>query len=382
MSKTRVLLLVFLLTTTLVGCTPTKKSFIVWPLPPDQPRVQFLGNYYSQDDFDKSGKQVFAENFLGKPELTTFKTPFGIAVDSRERVYVSDIHDRNLRVYDMKAKTVNYYLKEPPFSAPRGLDVDAADRLYVTDLTAQAVLVFSPDRQPLRRIGAGILKMPFGVTVSPDGSRVYVADTSKDAIKNDKGKTVELARGQIYVFDGNDGKLLYTCGGEDGVSALAAPQGVAVGPDGNLYVADTLKARIVVFDPQGAYLRHFGVRGDHPYEFEGPKDLAFDSEGHLWITDGRGGRVGIFDPVTGRLYLSLGDARRTAQALGFGVPAGIFIDPSNRVYIADASNHRFGIWQYFSEAYLAEHPITPEQIKELEVLKANQQAKEGALPAK
>lgn len=367
MSTFRSALLVLLTTLALVGCAAKERPFIVWPLPPDQPRVQFLGNYSSQDDFEKSGFQVFAEGFLGKPPLAFFKTPFGIAVDSRDLVYVSDIHARTLRVYDMKAKTVNYYLKDSPFAGPRGLDVDAADQLYVADLTDKHILVFSPDRVLLRTIGAGILSTPVGVAVTPDGRTVYVADSGKS---------------QILALDGIDGKLLRTYGEKEGTASLASPQGVAIGPDGHLYVADTLNARIAVFATDGQFLRSFGVRGDRPHEFEGPKDLAFDSEGHLWVPDTRGGRVGIFDRESGRLFLSIGDTRRSGAALGFGTPTGIFIDRNNRVYIADGTNRRFGVWQYFSEAYIAEHPLSAEELKKLDpYIKKNQEAIDAAAKA-
>lgn len=329
------------------GCAQKERPRILFPPPPDTSRIEFIGVYASEDDFEKTALQKFQDSIIGSSASAFFKTPYGIVSDSNGVVYISDIHARNLRVYDFNNKTVEYYLPQSVFSLPLGLALDARGRLYVADGERGKVLVFGPDRTPLFSFGTEAeLTRPAYLTINEQLGRIYVSDGQSH---------------RIVVYD-LSGKHLFSFGkGGGGDGEFYSPQGSAFGPDGNLYVADQFNTRIQVLDPEGNFVRKFGERGDQVFQFETPKDVAFDSDGNLYVVDGRRGHIMTYTPE-GRLLLVTGGESLTSHGLGFGGPRSIFIDMHDRIYVADMINRRFSVWQYLSATYLEKHPITEEDI--------------------
>lgn len=347
-----------LLLLVLAGCigAPPEKVRVFWPPLPNEPHVEWLGTYASQHSFEKTVGQKRKEAILGQEASYRFARPAGIAGDTkRGLVYVSDNLLKNIRVFDFNQKTVSFLTKEPPGGTPYGLALDAAGNLYMGNIDNGSVTVFDPQGQVLRRFaGQGLEKTGF-LAINDRLGRIYISD----------GKTHQVA---VHTLDGAHLFNFGTPGG--GESGLYGPQGLAIDREDRVFIADQWNARIQVFDADGNPLYRFGKRGTQPWDFEGPRDLAFDSEGNLWIIDGRKQTFGIFNPE-GQMLLSFAPGSQSSQTpFSFGFPSSIFIDANDRVYIADALKLRFQVWQYLSESYLAQHPITEEERqKQLELLK-------------
>ena len=80
-----------------------------------------------------------------------------------------------------------------------------------------------------------------------------------------------------------------------------------------------------------------GRKGDVPGTFAQPKGIAIDPEGHLYVVDAHFEAVQVFDPE-GTLLLTFG---REGRGPGeFWLPGGIHIDGSGRIWIADSYNRR------------------------------------------
>jgi DNA-binding beta-propeller fold protein YncE len=73
---------------------------------------------------------------------------------------------------------------------------------------------------------------------------------------------------------------------------LRRPEGIAVDHDGNLWVADYGRDRVVKLAPDGRLLLSWGGRGSGPGEFVGPKGIAIDpTSGRLYVADTGNARV-------------------------------------------------------------------------------------------
>lgn len=333
-----------LLLLTLAACAaPKTTQRVLWPSPPERPRLEWIKNYYSQDDFPKGGTQAALEGFLGKPPLIFFSRPFGIASDpTRGLVYISDSDAKEVRYYDLVNYSIHRLNAVTSFGRPMGMTIDQQGNLYVCDGYQRSVLVFGPDHQPRLAIGGPeFLENPAYVEVNDQLGRVYVADGRAS---------------KIVVFDLKGSKLFEfgSFGAEDG--QFRAPQGMAIDKDNRLFVADMLNARVQVFDADGQFLYRFGERADVPGGFESPKDLAFDSEGNLHILDTRKSLL-LSYTADGKLLLHTGGAKASSSPVGFALPTSIYIDKTDRMYITDAFNMRFSVWQYLSDAYLAKNPV-------------------------
>lgn len=342
-----------LIVAVLSGCGPKPLPRVFWPPPPGDSALEYVGLFYSDLDFPKTGVESFFAAILGSGAGELFGRPTGIASDGEGRVYVADGILRVVRVFDLNRRKMQVLTKEAVFSAPADLAIDSQKRLYVVDGGAQKVAVFSLDGAYLHSFGSSELFVnPAYIAINERLGRIYVSDG--------KGH-------KIVVFD-MSGKHLFSfgqLGGDPG--AFYSPQGVAIDRGNQVFVADQFNARVQVFDADGKYLRHFGERGDGKGQMEMPKGLAFDSDGHLYLVDTRKASLTVYTPE-GEPYLYLGGGK-TWEPLGFANPAFISIDANDRIHITDMMARRFVMWQYLNPAYLQAHPITPQDLEELKTLK-------------
>ena len=124
------------------------------------------------------------------------------------------------------------------------------------------------------------------------------------------------------------------CGAKAG--ELSDPQGVCIGAEGEIYIADTSKNRIQVVSETGHPLRTWGEAGVAPGQFVAPRAITADSKGELLVADTGNSRIQVFDPCGGllRQWGSYGE--------GFGQfkePCGIAA-AIDRVYVVDQGNAR------------------------------------------
>jgi DNA-binding beta-propeller fold protein YncE len=135
-----------------------------------------------------------------------------------------------------------------------------------------------------------------------------------------------------------DGEFVTMFGGL-GVDAgqMNEPVGVAVGPEGRVYVADTWNRRVQVFDAEYGFESMWEVDGWWGESVVNKPYLAVDSAGRVYVSDPEGYRVLVFEG-DGQAVAVFGQVG--VDASSFNLPTGVAVDGQGYIYVADADNHR------------------------------------------
>lgn len=170
-----------------------------------------------------------------------------------------------------------------------------------------------------------LLRRPSSVAVAPNGN-IYVADTGKK---------------RIVVFDA-EGNFVTTYGNVgEGETDIWEPLGVAVAPDGRSYVVEKSKKKIVLFDAQNQPIKAVTLE-EYPLSARVANDQLFvTTESGVLIADLDGN-------------LETGYIKRGKQPGEFDRPGAVAVGEDGTLYVADSLNYRIQaigtdgqpIWQY------------------------------------
>ena len=227
---------------------------------PHQVLEIYTGQPIDWSAFDKSkekSKQKWMDRLAGNQpqadQVDLNKIPYqlirtyGVAVDSKGNIYAADQGVDAIFIFNPETKTAEMIRngKEARFGLINGLAMDDNDRLFVTDDKLHEVLVFNTKHEEEAAFGADVLGNPGGIVIDTENRFLYVVDTLNDVVD---------------VFDADTFKLLRKIGTPGKKHQLtdpgtfSLPTNVALDSDGNVYVTDTLNARVEMFDADGAFI--------------------------------------------------------------------------------------------------------------------------------
>ncbi|MBF0346039.1 MAG: 6-bladed beta-propeller [Magnetococcales bacterium] len=179
---------------------------------------------------------------IGRDQL---KRPVGVAWDpGRERLYVSDAWDDNIKIFDHAGKLVK----------------------VITGQTEESQLFNAPTHLTFAH------------------NRLYVSDT---------------LNAQVQVLD-FDGGFLFTVGQRGNfMGNLSRPKGVAVDAEGNIYIVESFFDHLLVFNKNGRFLLPIGGTGTGKGQFYLPSGVWTDAAGRVFVADMFNGRVVVFQFLGG-----------------------------------------------------------------------------------
>lgn len=319
---------------------PPKPPELVWPLPPDEPRIKYVKSISTSADIEKRTVLTSLSDLLfGQRRSARLGKPYAVHVDKDGRILVADSAWRSILLFDVPAQQFKLVGLEGPgiLSKPLGVTTDAKGQIYVTDTVQNRAVVYDRDGNFLMAIGErGRFEQPVGIAVNDNLNRAYIVDTQKH---------------NVSVFDTREGRFLFDFGvrgKEDG--QFNWPTNIVIDKSGKVYVMDTFNFRVQVFDADGGLITKFGNVGRGLGQFAKPKGIGVDSEGHVYVVDAAFNNVQIFDEQ-GQLLLFFGEmGNRPGQ---FWLPAGLYVDDQDQIYVADQYNRRINVYQYLGRVYQA-----------------------------
>ena len=249
---------------------------------------------------------------------------------------------------------------ELPFSAPRDIATAPDGSLFVADSRNHRIVHLDAQGLFLNAWGGygnvldgevpgGLFNEPWGLAVGPDGL-VYVADTWNHRI-------------QVFTQEGEFLRMWNSFEVVGTMDGFWGPRGITVDKDNRVFVTDTGKQRVVIFDSQGTYLTQFGGLGLDAGKLDEPVGIDIADDGRVYIADTWNYRVQVFTPdASGLQYQSVNmwdvdawssDTLDNKPYLALDESGNVYLtDPDRgRVIVFDGEGQFLRIWGGFDNTY-------------------------------
>ncbi len=253
---------------------------------------------------------------------------------------------------------------------PSAIAYDTQGTLYIAERRAHVIRKFAADGSLTTLVGTGVqgfagdggagtaarLDSPSGVAVDSAGN-VYVSDTH-----NQRVRKLSAATGLLESVAGTGVHGFAGDGGAAGSALLDTPTALAISAAGDLYIADTGNHRVRKISAGTGVITTVAGTGRQGFSGDGgaavaaavdsPAGLALDGSGNLYIADTHNQRVRRVDAVTG-VITTLAGVGRTGAGLpaesgdggpavsaALALPRGLTVGSDGSVYVADSANNR------------------------------------------
>ena len=206
---------------------------------------------------------------------------------------------------------------------------------YLTATATGPVASFNPGI--LSTVATGFTT-PAAVAVDASGNQ-YVADSGNHVINKITGGSVSTVAGTAATSgSGGDGAAATS-------ATLNGPQGVAVAPDGTIYISDTLNHKIRRVEPFASFISTFAGTGTAGNTGDGgaavsaqintPYGIKLDGAGNVYFADSTANSI---------REIFYNGSSITTLVSGLNAPKGLAVDANGNVFIADTGNHQVKVY--------------------------------------
>jgi DNA-binding beta-propeller fold protein YncE len=268
--------------------------------------------------------------------MTLTETP-GVAVNSRDEVYAITRNTENpVMVFDRAGNFLRAFGKGIFSERTHGILVGPDDSVWCADDGTHTITKFSPTgdllltlgtpNKPAKKWGGEPFNRPTYAAISPSTGAIYVSDG--------------YGNSRIHKYTPEGRHLLSW--GEPGVDAgqFIRPHNVAIDAEDRVYVADRECHRIQVFDANGAFLAMWN-------NIHRPDGMTLGPDGNIYVGElngmggvddapGLGHRVSILSRA-GELLARFGAAEEGETPGAFIAPHGIAVDSHGDIYVGEVS---------------------------------------------
>ncbi len=337
--------------------------------------------------FDSDGNFITKWGMYGN-QNGEFRNPTGIALDFSNNIYVSDTQNNRIQKFDsdgnFQATWGSFGTGQNNLKAPLGLTVDSLGYVYVADTQNNRIQKFDSDGTFEANWGS------FGSGNSQFSSPGHIVASSTDQIY-----VLDSGNNRIQKFDSSGNYLAqWGSSGTGNGQFSGAKSGIAVDSADNIYVSEMYpNYRIQKFDSDGTYITKWGSEGagdgqigsNSSWDFSG---MAFSTNDRIYFSDSGNNRIQQFDssgnyveqykPLitasnqfinpsapqvdsNGNIFFGASDPSSGGYSIfkfgpdgnfltkwgssgsgdgQFDTVAGIALDDSSNVYLADSGNYR------------------------------------------
>ncbi len=196
-----------------------------------------------------------------------------------------------------------------------GVAIDSKDRVYVYNRSDHPMMVFDTEGNLINSWGKGIVGSAHHAFAGPDDA-IFTTDIGDHTVRR------WTAEGKVEMTLGKPNDPPPAMSGKP----FNRPTDVTVAPDGSLYITDGYgNARVHRYTADGKHILSWGEPGEGPGQFKTPHGVRVDASGQVFVVDRENFRIQVFKE----------DGQFVRQFRGMNRPDQVVINPDGVLMVPE-----------------------------------------------